>query len=99
MTTFTGRSTAIARGARLFKSSRTKCSSMAISVVPFVRDTPTAAQKLRIASAVKPRRRIPERGHARIVPARDVLLLHQLQQLALAQERVSQVEAIELDLL
>ena len=38
-------------------------------------------------------------GHAGIVPAADALLLHQLQQLALAQQRVGQVEAIELNLL
>ena len=40
-----------------------------------------------------------ERGHARIVPAAHVPVLHQLQQLALAQQRVSQVQPVELDLL
>ena len=40
-----------------------------------------------------------ERGHARIVPAAHVAFLHQLQQLALAQQRVGQVEAVEFDLL
>ena len=40
-----------------------------------------------------------ERGHARIVPAADVLFLHQLQQLALGEQRVGEVEAVELNLL
>src|SRR5262249_24524194 len=40
-----------------------------------------------------------QRRHARIVPAADVLLLHKLQQLALAQQRISEVEAIKFDLL
>ena len=40
-----------------------------------------------------------ERGHARIVPAAHAAFLHQLQQLALAQQRVGEVEAVELDLL
>ena len=40
-----------------------------------------------------------ERRHARIVPAADTALLHQLQQLALAHQRVGQVEAVEFDLL
>ena len=40
-----------------------------------------------------------ERGHARIVPAVDALFLHELQQLALAEQRVGDVEAVELDLL
>ncbi len=42
-------------------------------------------QKARMASGVKPRRRIAgESGHAGIVPAVDALFLHKLQQLALA---------------
>ena len=40
-----------------------------------------------------------ERGHARIVPAVDAVLLHELQQLALGQQRVGEVQAVELDLL
>ena len=40
-----------------------------------------------------------DRRHPRIVPAGDVPLLHQLQQLALAHHGVVQVEARELDLL
>ena len=40
-----------------------------------------------------------QRGHARIVPAAHAAFLHQLQQLALAQQRVRQVEAVEFDLL
>ena len=39
-----------------------------------------------------------QRGHARIVPACDVMLLDQLAQLALAHDRVGQVQAGELDL-
>src|SRR5205823_209588 len=37
--------------------------------------------------------------HARIVPPADVLFLYQLQQLAFAQQRVGQVQAVEFDLL
>ena len=37
--------------------------------------------------------------HARIVPSVDALFLHQLQQLALAEQGVGEVEAVELDLL
>ena len=40
-----------------------------------------------------------ERRHARIVPAVDALFLHELQQLALAEQGVGEVEAVELDLL
>src|SRR5208283_1506055 len=40
-----------------------------------------------------------ERRHAGIVPAAHVALLHQLQQPALAQQRIGQVEPVELDLL
>ncbi len=40
-----------------------------------------------------------KRGHARIVPAAHDAVLHQRQQLALAQQRVGEVEAVELDLL
>src|SRR5438094_801628 len=59
MTTFSGRSTAITRGARLFRSSRTKCSSIASSITPLVFETPIELQKFRIASGVYPRRRMP----------------------------------------
>ena len=52
MTTFRGRSTAITRGVRLFKSSRTKCSSIANSMEPLVFDTPMALTKFRMASGV-----------------------------------------------
>ena len=40
-----------------------------------------------------------ERRHARIVPAADALFLHQLQQLALAEQRVGEVEPVEFNLL
>ncbi len=39
-----------------------------------------------------------DRGHARVVPAADDPFLHELQQLALAQHRVGEVQARELDL-
>ena len=55
-----------------------------------------AAQRLgRIAAAADSR----QRGHARIVPSAHVALLHQLQQLALAEQRISDVQAVEFDLL
>ena len=49
----------------------------------------------RVAAAPQP----ADRRHPRIVPARHVPLLHELQQLALAHHRVVQVEPRELDLL
>ena len=63
-------------------------------------DTPIAAQKFRSASgseAAAPD--AGQRGHARIVPAAHVAVLHQFEQLALAHHRVGQVEAVEFDLL
>ena len=57
------------------------------------------SQKSRIASGgVAAAAHADERGHARIVPAADVLLLHQLEQLALAHHRVAEIEPRELDL-
>ncbi len=71
-----------------------------MSVVPLVREVPIAAQNARSASGVKPRRRIPaEGGHARIVPAAHAIFLHELEELALAEQRVGEVEAVEFDLL
>ena len=52
MTTFSGRSTAITRGARRFRSSRTQCSSSAMSMTFSFFATPMRAQKSRIASGV-----------------------------------------------
>src|ERR1039458_3953868 len=49
------------RGARLFRSSRTKYSRRPSSIEPFVLESPMDAQKLRSASGVYPRRRMPER--------------------------------------
>ena len=48
---------------------------------------------------VAPPAQAGEGGHARIVPAADVLVAHQLQQLALAHHRVVEAEAGEFDLL
>src|SRR5581483_9820282 len=89
--TFSGRSTAITRGARLFRSSRMLCSSWATSMTFSFFATPIRAQKSRSASGVYPRRR-----HPRIVPSRDELLLDELQQLSLAHHGVVQVQAREL---
>ena len=50
-------------------------------------------------SGVKPRRRTDQRRHARVVPAVDVLFLDELDQLALGEHHVRQVQARELDLL
>ena len=52
MTTFSGRSTAITRGARLFRSSRRQCSSSAMSITLSSLATPIRSQKSRIASGV-----------------------------------------------
>ena len=68
--------------------------------MPLVLDTPMAAQKLRIASGrVAAAANAGDGRHAGIVPAAHASLLHQLQQLALAEQGVGQVEAVELDLL
>ena len=65
-----------------------------------MRETPAAATKVRMASGVKPRRRMPQRvGMRGIVPAVDALFLHELEELALAEHGVGDVEAVELDLL
>ena len=69
-------------------------------MLPLVLETPMAPQKLRIASGViAAPPDAGERGHARIVPAADVAFLHQREQLALAEQGVGEVEAVELDLL
>ena len=100
MTTRSGRSTAITRAARLFRSSRTKCSSSDSCVVPLVFDTPMLATEVanrfrRIAAPPDARKR----GHPRIVPAVHMSVLHQRQQLALAQQRVGEIQPVELELL
>ena len=59
MTTFSGRSTAITRGATLFRFSRAQCSSSATSMMLSFFATPTRSQKSWIAAGVKPRRRKP----------------------------------------
>jgi hypothetical protein len=52
MTTLSGRSTAKARGARLFRSSRTQNSSTPTSTTFSFLATPMRSQKSRIASGV-----------------------------------------------
>ena len=100
MTSLSGCSTAMARRARRFRSSRWKCSSISISVVPLVREAPMAAKKARMASGVKPRRRRPQRvGMRGSSQPLTRLLLHELQELAFAEHRVGQVEAVEFNLL
>ena len=61
MTTFSGRSTAIRRGAVSFSSSHTLWSSIAISTVPSVLEMERRLTKSRIAAAGTPRRRSPDR--------------------------------------
>ena len=51
------------------------------------------------AGRVSPAAESRDGGHAGVVPACDVTVLHQLPQPALAHDRVAQVEACELDLL
>ena len=60
MTIFSGRSTAIALGARAFKSSRTQNSSSPTSIMFSRLATPISSQKRRMASGVNPRRLSPE---------------------------------------
>ena len=99
MTTRSGRSTAIARGARRFRSSRTASSSSATSTMFSRFATPIRARTRGSPRACSPRRRRPTivgiRGSSQ---PRHEPLLHELQQLALAHHRVGEVEAGELDL-
>src|ERR1019366_5171773 len=99
MTSFSGWRTAMARRARGLRSSRWKCSSISMSVEPLVRETPEAATKARMASGEKPRRRRPERVGMRGSSAVDAVFLHELDETALAEDGVGDVEAVELDLL
>jgi hypothetical protein len=62
--------------------------------------TPMRSQNARTASGViAATPHAAQRRHARVVPAGDVLLLDHAAQLALAHDRVAQVEPGELDLL
>jgi len=60
MTSFSGRSTAIARRALASRSSRTQFSSSPISTALSLRVIPTNSTNLRIDAGVKPRRRNPD---------------------------------------
>ena len=98
-TTFTGSRTPMKRGARLLRSSRRQCSRSSTSTTLLRLARPMRSQNSRmrlgrVAAAADPR----ERGHARVVPARDVLARHELEELALGEERVRDVQARELDL-
>ena len=99
MTTLSGRSTAMTRGARRLRSSRTQCSRYSIwtmfsRLATPMRSTEVADGLGRVAAAPHAR----EGGHARVVPAAHVPLLHEPQQLALAHDGVGDVEAGELAL-
>ena len=59
--TGSGRRTPINRGARPLRSSRTANSSLPASTIELFLATPTSSQNPRMASGVKPRRRIPAR--------------------------------------
>ncbi len=100
MTTLSGRSTAIARGARVFRSSRTKNSSRPMSTMFSRLATPISSANRRIGlGRVAAAANAADRRHARIVPPAHVLLVHELQQLPLAHDGVVQVQARKLDLL
>ena len=97
MTTFSGRSTAIRRGAVLLRISRIECSSMATSTRLSARATPTRLMKSRIAAGGTPRRRRPAsvgmRGSSQ--PS-TCPFAHQLGQHPLGQHRVAEIEPREL---
>ena len=81
-------------------TSRTACSNISTSTTLSDFATPIIAAKSRIPSAGKPRRRRPdERRHPRVVPSAHVSLVHEAQEHALRQDRVSQVEPGELVLM
>jgi len=70
-----------------------------MSVDPLVRVAPMEAQKARSASGVKPRRRMPLSVACGIVPTVDAVFLYELEELALAEQGVGEVEAIKFNLL
>src|SRR6266446_6925739 len=84
MTSFTGSSTAMRRGATSFRCSRMQSSRIEKSIHESDFATPA---------------RSDEGGHARVVPALNVLSLDKLDQLSLREHDVAQVEPRELDLL
>ena len=92
--------THITRGTRMLRSSRTACSNVASSVRCGLRDTPAVSANARSPSGVTPRRRMPQivgmRGssHPLTMP-----VVHETQQLSLAQHRVVELEPRELRLL
>src|SRR3979409_888085 len=100
MTSFTGSSTAMRRGATSFRCSRMQSSSTENSIQESALATPMRSAKRRKPSGVKPRRaRVDERRHARVVPAVPVLLLDELDELPLGEHDVGEIEPGELDLL
>src|SRR5262245_20924562 len=102
MTTFKGFSTAIRRCAVRLSTSRTEKSNIAMSTTLFALARPTRLTKSRIAAGRTPRRRPPAAAqagdglHARIVPAADMAVPHELGEHALGQHRVGEVEPGEL---
>jgi len=99
MTTRSGLSTAITRVARLFRSSRTACSSRDSSIVPLVLDTQPSNRRCESPRSVATPPDAGESRHARIVPAAHVVLLNQSEQLALAQSVYVRLRRSKLDLL
>ncbi len=101
MTSFSGRSTAMRRSARLFRSSRTQCSRSASSttlaaLVTPMRSAEVADRLRRVAAAAQ----AGERRHARIVPAaRPGRSPPAASSLRLLMTVWRQVQARELDLL
>src|SRR6266481_2087491 len=83
MTSFTGSSTAMWRGATSFRCSRMQSSRIEKSIQESAFAAPARAH---------------EGGHARIVPAVDALFLDELDELSLREHDVGQVEPRELDL-
>ena len=86
------------RRAFALRSSRRQLSSSARSTVDWTFDTPMRSQNSRMDALVYPRRRRPQGRHARIIPAGDVALLHELTELALGHDGVIDTERCELNL-
>ncbi len=100
ITSFSGSSTAMRRGALASSSSRTQPSSTLNSITRVLLGDagalPERADRGRRKAAAA---HAGQRRHARIVPAVDEAVLHERHQLALAHHRVVEIAARELDLL
>ena len=88
------------RATRGFRSSRTQCSRQRhVDHAVGLRDADALAEVADRLGRVAAAAQAGDRRHARIVPARDVLALDELQELPLAHHGVVEVEPRELDLL